>query len=193
MWLSPSNTSPSKGLSICCYVYSFTYLFEWKMLPVTSVKKGCCSHQAITLQLPPVVTSKELRMGKNRTLALDSWGAYQRSDFSEPRLLHLPIHWKVLNSLTWDIRFSLPGIFCCSNYLVFVAKLLYIWLLSYLFRVVLYNYWEAVSQAASPQNILKMKQFSTCRLCNFSTQHMHHLFIGSFFVCQLSFPWMVCW
>lgn len=58
-WLSLSNTSPSKGQSICCRVYYFTYLFEWKMLPVMSVNKGCCNQQAITLQLPPVVTSKD--------------------------------------------------------------------------------------------------------------------------------------
>ena len=41
----------------------------------------------------------------HRILALI--GAYQRNDFSEPRLLHLPIQRKVLNSLTWDILFSL--------------------------------------------------------------------------------------
>ena len=41
----------------------------------------------------------------HRILALI--GAYQRNDFSEPRLLHLPIQRKVLNSLTWDIWFSL--------------------------------------------------------------------------------------
>ena len=40
-------------------------------------------------------------------LAPDSWGAYQRNDFSEPRLLHLPIHRKALNSLTWGVWFSL--------------------------------------------------------------------------------------
>ena len=31
-------------------------------------------------------------MKKDRILALDSEGAYQRNNFSEPRLLHLPIH-----------------------------------------------------------------------------------------------------
>ena len=48
----------------------------------------------------------------------ESWGnsgyekypADQRHDCSEPRLLHLPIHRKVLNSLTWCIWFSF---FCC--------------------------------------------------------------------------------
>ena len=50
---------------------------------------------------------KKLRMWKYRTLAPESWGAYQRNDFSEPRLLHLLIHRKVLNSLTQDTWFSL--------------------------------------------------------------------------------------
>ena len=46
------------------------------------------------------------------------------NDFNEPRLLHIPIHRKVLNSLTWDVWFSffssnvltflLPGL-CCKN------------------------------------------------------------------------------
>ena len=42
---------------------------------------------------------------KHRILAPDR-GLYQRNDFSEPRLFHLPIHRKVLNSLIWDIWFS---------------------------------------------------------------------------------------
>ena len=50
---------------------------------------------------------RKLRVWKHRILAPDSWGAYQRNDFSEPRLLHLPIHRKALNSLTWDIWFPL--------------------------------------------------------------------------------------
>ena len=34
---------------------------------------------------------RKLRMWKPRILAPDSWGAYQRNDFSEPRFLHLSI------------------------------------------------------------------------------------------------------
>ena len=73
---------------------------------------------------PPSSTLRKLRMRKHRMLAPDTWGAYQRNDFSEPRLFHLPIYRKVLNSLTWDIWFSLinrnllmfllPGL-CCKN------------------------------------------------------------------------------
>ena len=61
-----------------------------------------------------------------RILAQDSWDTYERNDFSKPRLLHLPIQRKVLNSLTWDIWLSLIN----NNLLVFrlpvlCCKLLY--------------------------------------------------------------------
>ena len=50
---------------------------------------GCSHHQGRTLR-------------KRRIL----WGAYQRNDFNEPRLLYLPIQRKALSSLTWYIWFS---------------------------------------------------------------------------------------
>ena len=56
---------------------------------------------------PPWCILMRLRMREHRTLAPDSWGADQRDDFSEPRLLHLSLGRKALNSLTWDIQFSL--------------------------------------------------------------------------------------
>ena len=43
----------------------------------------------------------------HRTLAPDSWDAYESNDCSEPRHLLLPIHRRVLNSSIWDIYFSL--------------------------------------------------------------------------------------
>ena len=93
---------------------------------------------------------------EKRVLAPDSWGAYQRNDFSEPRLLHLPMHSKALNSLTWVIWFSLinsnvlmfrlPAI-CCKTSLTYgsTPPSPPPWLS---FRVT----WDAVSQAWSPQN-----------------------------------------
>ena len=42
-----------------------------------------------------------------RILAPDSLEAYERNDISEPILLNLSIHRKVLNSFTWNICFSL--------------------------------------------------------------------------------------
>ena len=149
------------------------------MLPAISGNRGCCRHQAITLQ-PPWVVSPEgtqdgnrmpaikqsvtaatpkhapwggLRMRKHRILAPESWGAYQRNDFSEPRLLHLPIHRKALNSLTWDVWFSLinsnllmfwPLGLCCKNSHI-------PWLLPSLFRSVPQSYLRGCLPGLSPQ------------------------------------------
>ena len=61
---------------------------------------------------------------KCRILVPDSWGVYQSSDFTEPKLLHLPIHRKPLNSLTWDIWFffNLQKNCWWLDYVPFVAK-----------------------------------------------------------------------
>ena len=77
--------------------------------------------------LPTVSTEEPGDTKKTRMLAPESWDAYERNDFSKPRLLHLPIHRKVLKSLTWDIWFS--SIFCCSTYLPLVANIYITWLL----------------------------------------------------------------
>ena len=63
---------------------------------------------------------------KHRILAPDSWDTRERNGFSEPRLLHLPIHRNVLNSLAWDVWFSvshkntlmfrLPALCCKLQY-----------------------------------------------------------------------------
>ena len=44
------------------------------------------------LEPPTSAPCGDFRMKKDKILALDSEGAYQRNNFSEPRLLHLPIH-----------------------------------------------------------------------------------------------------
>ena len=70
---------------------------------------GCHSqpHLAVNhCSYPWRFTLRRLRMRKLRALAPGSWGAYQRNDFSEPRLLYLAIYRKALNSLTWNIWFS---------------------------------------------------------------------------------------
>lgn len=64
-----------------------------------------------------VVLRRELSRGKYRLTGPDSWGACQRDDFNDSRLLHLPICKKALNSLNWDIYFSLiNSIFVCLFY-----------------------------------------------------------------------------
>ena len=80
------------------------------------------SHWKTTTVSPKGVQACET----HRKLAQDMWGAYERKDFSEPRFLYLPTHRKALNSLTWDIWFSLIN----NNLLMFrlpalVTKLLY--------------------------------------------------------------------
>ena len=95
------------------------------MPPVISLNEECCSQQARShCSCPQLRTLRGLRMEKSRILAPDSWGADQRNDSNEPRLLPLPIHRKALNSWTWDVWFSLmnsnllkiwiPG-FCCKD------------------------------------------------------------------------------
>ena len=103
-------------------------LCGWKMLPAIPVNKECCGHHVIspcscpaarpwensgwtqtscqplilaTAASPQWCTLRGFRMGKSKIQALDNYNAYQRNDFSESRLSHLPIHRKALNSLTW--------------------------------------------------------------------------------------------
>ena len=66
---------------------------------------------------PPMVIAEELGECKKQPMPLfkvkkrkqylapDSWGAYERNEISEPRGLHLPMHW-MLNSLTWFLIFN---------------------------------------------------------------------------------------
>ena len=75
-------------------------------------KENTCCLTATRLQPLSMVSPEErkFRIWKHRILTPDSWGSYERNDFSEPRLLHPSIHRKVLiNSLTWDIWFSLSN------------------------------------------------------------------------------------
>ena len=103
-----------------------------EILPAVSVNKGCHSHQWLQPsnasqwalrklrkeRIPAIYQPsdcshclwwavRKLRMWKHKVLAPESWGAYQRNDFSKSRLLHLPIHRKALNSLACDFWFSL--------------------------------------------------------------------------------------
>ena len=119
-----------KGNSLHSRTLSFEpFLPRNGTFPAISVDKRCHSHQQLQ---PPHKVSwwvlKELRKErmpasnshqttvnpeggseceKHRKRVLDNLGAYQGNDFSEPRLLHLLIHRKVLNSLTWDVWLSL--------------------------------------------------------------------------------------
>ena len=67
--------------------------------------------------------TRDVKKQRSRMLAPDSWDAYERNDFSEPRRLHFPIHKRAPNSLIWDTWFSLINnnllmfrlpAFCCK-------------------------------------------------------------------------------
>ena len=86
-------------------------------------KQGCHQLSAIPVPQYELVSPKRTQEGeyllsnshqgsttpceKHRILTQGSCDTEERNDFRESRLLHLPIHRKVLNSLTWDIRTSL--------------------------------------------------------------------------------------
>ena len=91
----------------------------WNGLPFPS---PACYLIAIRLQPVPMVSPKGAQNVKNTGYwPQDNWDAYERNDFNKLRLLHLPLHRKVLNSLTWDIWFSLIN----NNLLMFRKPALY--------------------------------------------------------------------
>ena len=73
---------------------------------------------------------RKLRIRKHRTVVPDNRGTYQRNDFSEPRLLQLPIHRKALNSSLCNIclsltknnilMFWLPDLCCKNSYISYL-------------------------------------------------------------------------
>ena len=130
-----------------------------KLLLAISINKGYCSHQAITLQPSLMIHPEETQDEKTQDTALDSWGACQRNDFSEPRLFHLLIRRKMPDSLTWDIRFSLinskllmfcPPDLCCKNSDIS-------WFLPYFFGAVPQSYLRGWVLGFSPQFCLPNK------------------------------------
>ena len=101
-----------------------------------------CSHS-------PWWTLRKLRMWKHGIPAPDRWGAYERN---EARLLHLPIHRKYLNSLTWDVWFS-----CNNDLLMFRLPALCcntsVWPDTPLASSEqFFQGWDAASRAWSPKN-----------------------------------------
>ena len=80
--LQPSNHNITATLMV-----SFEGIQDGgSMLPPPLEVSHCRHQQEFTL--------RKLRMGKHTIVVPDSWGAYQRNDFSEPRVLHLLVHKK---------------------------------------------------------------------------------------------------
>ena len=90
--------------------------------------------------------------------------AHLRKNFSDPRFLHLPIHRKVLKSLTWDICFCHKQSFDAWLFFFFSKNSCTSWLLLYLFGTVLQCYSRSWFPGYSPLNKIKL---STFRLCVF--------------------------
>ena len=155
-----------------CFI-SDTFVNEKVLLPAMSVSKGCLAIKASHYSHPsgePWANSqwkrdthhqaltypKDAPWGdsgwENRILAPDSWGAHQRNDFSEPRLLYLLILRKAPNSLTGDVWFSL--IYCYLSVFPTTSSPFQnsciSWLLPYLLGVVLQSYLRVCLPGLSP-------------------------------------------
>jgi len=110
------------------------------MLLAISVNKACCSHQhhitlqpaqqwarresgrAKALQPPQQRIPRPLRMRNHRILAQIA-KAHTKEWFQSAQNLHLPIHRKAPNSLTWHLWFSLINNDLLMFYLIFCCKI----------------------------------------------------------------------
>ena len=77
--------------------------------PSRVLRKEECTPGLTAIRLEPLPKGDQ---GKSGCEKCKGYGPrigemHEKNDFSEHRLLHLPIHSKVLNSFTWDIWFSL--------------------------------------------------------------------------------------
>ena len=64
-------------------------------------RENTCRLAVIRLHPFPVVNLEET-LENTGSQAPDSWITYQGNNFNEPWLVHLPIHRKMQNFLTWD-------------------------------------------------------------------------------------------
>ena len=95
------------------------------MWTLRALRKGnACHLLTIRLQPLPMVSPKEAQdVSENTGYWPQIAKMHMKGMISRSPVTHLPIHRKVLYSLTWDIWFSLT-IFRHSDYLPFVVKLL---------------------------------------------------------------------
>lgn len=160
---------------------------DWKKKATCCIsRQRCFSHQAIALQPPQQKALRELRTetgsppsSSQPPAATPDGSPGETQDekardvspgelrcrskegdgFSKSGPSHLPVHPKVLNSLTWDTWFSLTLIFWCSNYLVLLQKFYISWPL-------ILPLWNSLSELGgfllglSPQQVHQIKQNS---------------------------------
>ena len=132
---------PSPTQSAGFYSLMLGMMCKMKISPAISINKKCHSHQRFLASrcewgLPKLWSNRFchppwwllrswgiagsshlplLRWTRKQDLVPDSWGAYDRNEFSEPRGLHLPIQ-RMLNSLTWHLIFDVHTAcsLCCK-------------------------------------------------------------------------------
>ena len=112
-------SSRGSSISFCFLPLGWCHLHIWDYCCFTGNLDSSlcfiCHLAAISLLPLPTVSREETLDVKTQATVPNSWGAYERNNFTESRFLHLPIHRKARNSLTWDIWFP----FINNNLLMF--------------------------------------------------------------------------
>ena len=144
---------------------------EMRWSPAILINKKCCSHQRFVASkyewaLPKLRSSRcchpswgllrswgnaRSKVNNETGLAPDTWGAYERSEFREPRGLRLPVH-RMLNSLTWYLISDVQtACFLCW-------KLVYSLTFSPAsLEQFSHSFWDADSRALSPKRSRQIK------------------------------------
>ena len=144
---------------------------EMRWSPAILINKKCCSHQRFVASkyewaLPKLRSSRcchpswgllrswgnaRSKVNNETGLAPDTWGAYERSEFREPRGLRLPVH-RMLNSLTWYLISDVQtACFLCW-------KLVYSLTFSPAsLEQFSHRFWDADSRALSPKRSRQIK------------------------------------
>ena len=123
---------------------------------------GSSSHQDFSHSLQWASGSSGWDVKKHRVLIQDSWYAYERNNFSKPRLWHLCIYRKKLNYLTCDIWFSLTIIFYVQTTCTLLQSFYITWFLpSPSWSSFLRVNWDAVSWAWNTKNFHQKKKKSS--------------------------------
>ena len=112
------KTSPAISINRKCHSHQrfLATKCKWGLLQLPS--SGCCHPQWWLLRSWCNARSSLLsllKVDKEKGLASNHWGAYERNKFSESRGSHHPVH-RMLNSLTWYLIFDVQTAcsLCCK-------------------------------------------------------------------------------
>ena len=142
------------------------------------ISEECFSHQAIIHCSCPQPRALRIWAGEKQDTGPRYLRWISKHDFNESRLLHLPIQRKALNSLTWDVSFSLISshllmswdylgfcfVFCFRGcflvWFLFLCKTTgsyRFWLFPYLSRTIPQSYLRGCLPGSSPQYVCQIK------------------------------------